>query len=400
MKRRFIVVILVCVLLALAGATQAFAATVAVGTCLPNKVSFDSLTDAIQGVPPGSTILVCPGVYNEQLVISKSLALKGQTSGNGAYPVIMPPAAGLATNASGLNAGASFFGLGTLLAAQVVINSGADVTVTDMAFDATGYNLPTCSPAVVAILIQDASATVNRVSFKNQLETGPFPCPTTGNGAGVLAQNDSTSATTVTVENSSFLNAAMGYESDGASNTSVIANNTFVGNPGSNANAISINTGNSTIKGNSISDYNWPPADVGGNINGSSIAVFMECVSAGTVANNVIGSSQLGIYLQNVNCPPLNSNVSVTGNTIYNAFYIGIDVGETNGLIQGNDIRNTQTAIRIPGSSAGNTIQNNNINDACAALGSNPAAGVNTIGTNTIANAQNVTLVNTTALCP
>lgn len=105
-------------------------------------------------------------------------------------------------------------------------------------------------------------------------------------------------------------------------------------------------------------------------------------------------------YLQNVNCPPLNTNVSVTGNTIYNAFYIGIDVGETNGLIQGNDIRNTMTAIRIPGSSAGNTIQNNNINDACAASGSNPAAGVNTIGTNTIANAQNVALVNTTALCP
>jgi hypothetical protein len=399
MKLRFSVVVFVCVLLVLVGVAPAFAATVAVGTCLPNKVSFDSLGDAIQGVPPGSTILVCPGVYQEQLVIGKSLTLKGQTSGNAAYPVIMPPPGGLLTNAAGLNAGASFFGLGTPLAAQVVINNSAVVTMTDIAVDATGYNLSTCNPVVVGILIQDASVTLNHVSIKNQLETGPPPCPATGNGAGVLAQNDSTNPTTVTVQNSNFLNAAQSYESDGANNASTLTNNIFVGNPGSNANAISINTGNSTVKGNSITDFNYPPADVGGNINGSSIAIFIECVSAGTVANNVIGSSQLGIYLQNVVCP-LNSNVSVTGNTVYNAFYIGIDVGETNGIIQGNDIRNTQTAIRLPGSAAGNTIQNNTINDTCAAFGSNPAAGVNTIGTNNISNALNVAIVNTTGLCP
>jgi hypothetical protein len=399
MKLRFSAIAVVCVLMVLVSAAPAFAATVAVGTCLPNKVSFDSLGDAIQGVPPGSTILVCPGVYQEQLVISKSLTLKGQTSGNAAYPVIMPPVGGLPTNAAGLNTPTSFFPLGTLLAAQVVINNGAEVTMTDLAVDATGFNLPTCTPTVVGILIQDASATLNHVSIKNQLETGPPPCSATGNGAGVLAQNDSTGATTVKIINSSFFNAAQSYESDGASNTSTLTNNTFVGNPGSNANAISINTGNSTIQGNSITDFNYPPADVGGNINGSSIGIFMECVSSGTVANNVIGSSQLGIYLQNVVCP-LNSNVSVTGNTVYNAFYIGIDVGETNGVIQGNDIRNTQTAIRIPGSAAGNTIQNNTINDTCAAFGSNPAAGVNTIGTNTIANAQNVAIVNNTGLCP
>lgn len=399
MKHRLSVVTLACVLLALVGATQVFGATVAVGTCMPGKVSFDSLTDAVEGVPPGSTILVCPGVYNEQLVISKSLTLKGQTNGNSAYPVIMPPAGGLATNASGLNAGTSFFGLGTLLAAQIVINSGAAVSISDIAFDATGFNIATCNPVVVAVLVQDASATLNHVSIKNQLETGPPPCPATGNGAGVLAQNDTTGATTLKVLNSNFVNAAQAIESDGAALTTTATNNTFVGNPGSNANAISILTGNSAIQGNSISDYNYPPADVGGNINGSSIGVFMECVSAGTIANNVIGSSQLGIYLQNVSCP-LNSNVSVTGNTVYNAFYIGIDLGETNGVVQGNDIRNTQTAIRLPGSSAGNTIQNNTINDACAAFGSNPAAGVNTILNTNISNALNVAIVNTTALCP
>jgi hypothetical protein len=397
MKHRLSVVTLGCVLLLVLGVAPAFAATVAVGTCLPAKVSFDSLTDAVQGVPPGSTILVCPGVYQEQLVIDKSLTLKGQTSGNSGYPVIMPPPGGLVTNASGLNV-LSFFGFGQLFAAQVVINSGATVTMTDIALDATGFNLPTCNPTVVAVLVQDASATLNHVSIKNQLETGPPPCSASGNGAGVVSQNDTAVATTIKVLNSNFLNVGQAFESDGGSNTATVTNNTFVGNSASNANAISILTGNSTVQGNSISDFFWPPAGL--NSAAAGIGIFMECVSGGTVANNVIGSSQVGIFLQNVTCPPLNSNVAITGNTIYNAPIIGIDVGQTNGLVQGNDIRNTLTAIRLPGSAAGNTIQNNTINDACTAFGSNPAAGVNTIGTNTIANALNVAIVNTTALCP
>ena len=65
---------------------------------MPSKVRFDSLTDAVQGVPAGSTILVCPGVYAEQVVINRSLTLKGQTIGNSAYPVIVPPAGGLLGN--------------------------------------------------------------------------------------------------------------------------------------------------------------------------------------------------------------------------------------------------------------------------------------------------------------
>ena len=92
--------------------------------------------------------------------------------------------------------------------------------------------------------------------------------------------------------------------------------------------------------------------------------------------------------------------MSVTGNKVSDASFIGIDEGGLNGLVQGNDIRTTQTAIRIPGSSAGNTIQNNNINDTCAAFGANPAQGVNNILNNTVFNALNLAIVNTTALCP
>jgi hypothetical protein len=61
-----------CCLFVLISAGSAFAATVAVGTCQPGKVSFDSHDDAVNGVPDGSTILVCPGIYQEQIVINRS----------------------------------------------------------------------------------------------------------------------------------------------------------------------------------------------------------------------------------------------------------------------------------------------------------------------------------------
>jgi len=92
--------------------------------------------------------------------------------------------------------------------------------------------------------------------------------------------------------------------------------------------------------------------------------------------------------------------VSITGNTVSNAQIIAIDAGGTNGLVQNNDIRTSLTAIRFPGGSSGNTVQNNTINDTCGAFGSNPAAGTNSILDNTIANAINLTIVNTTGLCP
>ena len=380
-------------LAALIAASPAFSATVAVGTCMPNRASYDSITDAVQGVPAGGTILVCPGVYAEQVVINKSLTLKGQTVGNSAYPVIVPPASGLVPNATGL-AVRSFFAAGQPLAAQVLIQGSAVVTITDIALDATGYNIPNCDSVVVGILVQDSSLTLNRMAVKNQLQTDAT-CPVGGIGAGVLVQNDNGNPTTFSTQNSTFTNASQAYESDGVGNTSTLTDNSFAGNPANDYNAINILNGGGTIQQNTISNYNFPPAVTPDR---SAFGIYLNCVTGSTVANNRIGSTQVGIYLYNPGCPT--TGVSITGNKIWGAQFIGIDVGETNGVVQNNDIRSSQTAIRIPGAAAGNTIQGNSINDACAAFGSSTSAGVNTIGTNIISNTQNVAIVNTTALCP
>ncbi|HZQ18921.1 MAG TPA: hypothetical protein VFA90_09370 [Terriglobales bacterium] len=382
-----------CFLLSLLAAVPAFSATVVVGTCMPNKVSYDSLTEAVQGVPTGSTIQVCPGTYAEQVVIDKSLTLKGITSGNSAYPMIVPPAGGLNANATGLN-NSPFFP-NSAIAAQIIVLSGVNVTINGVALDATG-SLPICNAIVVGVLVQDSSAILTDVAIKNQLQIGPPPCSSAARGAGILAQNDTTVTQTIKVQNSTFVNAGQAIESDGGANNTTISNNSFAGNSASNENAISIVSGNSTIQGNTIADYNYPSA--GTDINSARFAIYMQCPAGGTVANNHISSSQAGIYFAPFNCP--SAPPSVSGNDISGASLIGIEVSGSGGLFQGNDIRTSLTAIRLSGVAAGNTIQNNTINDACAAFSSNPAAGTNTLLNNKVFNSINQAIVNTTALCP
>jgi parallel beta-helix repeat protein len=399
MKHRLTLVVGVCLFLVLVAATPVFAATVAVGTCMPNRVSFDSLTDAVQGVPPGSTILVCPGVYAEQIIITKSLTLKGVSSGNSGYPVIVPPPGGLLGNALVLPEPLLFFSAGTPLAAQVFVQNTADVTISDIAVDGTGYGIAGCSPVVVGILIQDSSANLSGVVGKNQLQTSVSPCFGLGSsGIAVLSQNDTAAATEVKVVNSSFFNYGQGYESDGTNNTSILTNNSFAGNPASDGNSINVLNGPSTITGNTVSNSNFPALPPNALFS-SAFGVFLDCVTSATVANNTVASSQFGIITSRAgSCLP--TGLSITGNKVSNSQFVGIYLSSANGLVQGNDIRTSQTAIRTDPLAGGNTIRGNQINDTCAALSSDPATPANIIGPNTISNAVNLALVNTTALCP
>jgi len=64
----------------------AAASTVAVGNCRPHLVSYHTISDAVAAVPAGSTVLVCPGTYQEQVTITNSLTLRGTS------PIAISPA--------------------------------------------------------------------------------------------------------------------------------------------------------------------------------------------------------------------------------------------------------------------------------------------------------------------
>jgi hypothetical protein len=61
-------------------ACPAMASTYYVGTC--HTKSFASISAAVSAVPAGSIIDICPGIFKEAVIISKSLTLQGVTSQN------------------------------------------------------------------------------------------------------------------------------------------------------------------------------------------------------------------------------------------------------------------------------------------------------------------------------
>src|SRR4029077_7813310 len=79
--RRAVLAATIIIIFAGLSAQQLTAPVVAVGTCVANVVQFTSIQAAVNSVPPGSTIKICPANYGEQVVVNKNLTLVGVNSG-------------------------------------------------------------------------------------------------------------------------------------------------------------------------------------------------------------------------------------------------------------------------------------------------------------------------------
>src|SRR5260370_27835474 len=169
----------------LLGASPMLAANYAVGNCKPSLPSYPTISAAVGAVPPGSTVLVCPNTYPEQVTIAQPLTLQGIASGNSSQAVITVPTGGLATTPS--------ITFGTV-APQVEVTSGS-VNITNITVDGTCGS--SCSGAVsVGIYYgSGSSGTVNEATVRNE---GAGSC------VGILAENGTATNESVVIENSSI----------------------------------------------------------------------------------------------------------------------------------------------------------------------------------------------------
>jgi parallel beta-helix repeat protein len=314
-----------------------FGVSVAVGptTCQPSLLHYSMIQTAINSVPAGATILVCPGVYPEQIVITSPLTLRGVTFNNSDAAVIVPPAGGLATNAVDK--------FGTPLASQLWVNNASGpVNISEIVVDGTGNGVTVCTPVIQGIFYENTGGTVNHVALRNQ----------SGNGCGqaFLAEGGSASPT-VTIENSSIHNTDSGIFSQ--NQVTLIAKGNDVDVSGSvNGVAITLNDGSTnTVSGNvvvtsylGISPVRTATGTISANtITGGVYGIITSSDGTSITANNVLNSGVAGIYLANLTTSTavvktnkiLNSNVgiefncfadpNVTGNTITEA-QTGIDL--------------------------------------------------------------------------
>jgi hypothetical protein len=300
----------------LLGVSPTLAANYAVGTCKPSLPSYATISAAVSTVPTGSTVLVCPGTYPEQVTIAQPLIIKGITSGNAGQAVITVPGSALAVVTDGF---------GAAIAAMVNVTSGP-VNISDITVDGTGTTVGGGPTWLVGILYNDGSSgTVNEVTVRNLSNSGYT--------AGAWAENSNATSESVTIENSSF------HDID----------NSAVLTEGSTLFA--------TVKGNTMETSNevvlWFSA---GSLTANVINGGFEGIVVGTpitVSGNTVRNTNIGIEAFN--------GVTVTSNKISNAGDGIYDDGGGN-TYKSNTITKVDVGIEFNCNSA--TVTSNTINDA------------------------------------
>jgi hypothetical protein len=382
-------------ILLLAFSPQAFSSTLVVGTC--STAGFPTIQSAVNTASAGSTILICPGTYPEQVLIKKNLTLTGiasngstGTSATGANnPVIASPSGGIVSNASDLSDGSS-------IGAQVAVlaPSGTSITVNlnFIAVDGANNQISGCSPPddLVGIYYQNASGTINQVVARNQaLSAADDGCQS---GLAIFAQSGYSSGgtSTVTIENSSVHNYQKnGITADGSGTVATISGNYIVGQgptTGAAENGIQVSDGaNGTVKDNTVTDdiYINPPGCLPSCYGASGIIIYdsgATSTSLLTITGNTVSNTQLAIvaYGDSAGTADYNTVTSnkVTGTQASGPYLDdGIDLCSNNNTATSNTVFNSSasgihidsTCTESTGGTGNNTtVTKNTINEACA----------------------------------
>jgi hypothetical protein len=371
------------------------AAPEVVGTCKPGE-SFPTIQAAVNAAPSGSTIDVCPGIYPEQVLIDgKSLTLIGVPSGTNDAAVLVPPAGGLVANGSRLR--------GSPVAAQILVQNSAAVTISRLTVDGNGNALIGCGTDLIGIYFKNSAGRITDSVARNQiLDASDQGCQV---GLGIDVESDS-GAPAVTVSNNSVHNyqkngITAGGPGTGGGPAMAITNNTVVGigaTPAIAQNGIQVGFGASgKVTGNTVADDIY----TGSAAAGTGILIY---ASTGiTVSGNSVQSTQYGIATVTDPTYGPADGASVTSNHIGGTQeFDAIDLCSNGNTAHSNSIYGSraQSGIHLddecpgPGSTSSgtsNAVTNNTINEPCAGilLGSSAAS---TIGTNTFFNVTYTTL--------
>src|SRR6267378_587650 len=287
----------------LLGASPMLAANYAVGTCKPSLPSYATISAAVSGVPPFSTVLVCPGTYPDQVTIAQPLTLKGITSANAGQAVITVPGSGLSFVTTGL---------GYSIAAMVNITA-SPVNISDITVDGAGNTLPGGSWFAGFLYNDGSSGTVNSITARNL-------CCTYG-GFGVWAENANATYESLTIENSSF--------HDFDDSAVITFGNTLV----------------ATLKGNTVEfGYSQIQFYSGGSLtanvlNGGYFGMFVTASAPATVSGNTVNNETFGIFA--------GGGITATSNKISNACY-GIYDGSGVNFFYSNATTTVSYAVALP----------------------------------------------------
>ena len=343
------------------------AKTYYVGTCKSND--FSTIQTAVNSVPSGSTVMVCPGTYNEQVTITQPLTLKAVATATSDLVLIQGASRLIFSPAQGMD-----------VSVQVLVSGTGPVNLSGITVD--GTSVCPVDNSLESIFYQDASGTIDHVAVRNAVPGGGASC-----GGAVFVENDTASPISVNIQNSSFYNTRFGTY--------------ILGNTGSAALAVNVedNFFNEPSRlGGAAIYYAQAIGTVSGNIvSGFLYGVVTDNGAATTISNNVITESDTGIQLRS----PGNK---VSNNQVFNVQYgISLARGSTNNTVQQNKVITNNiggggyndTAISFDCSVMGNIVSGNTVSDKSIGIAFLPNG--NTVQNNTF---FNVSIPIPTTTCP
>jgi hypothetical protein len=301
---------------------------VAVGTCKPKLTSFATIQAAVNKVSPGTTVLVCPGTYPEQVTISQPLTLQGIADSNLDQITITIPTGGLPQSVPSM--------FGQSVAAQVLVQNAGPVNISNIAVDGTGGDQG-CAAWLAGIFYgSGSSGSVSWVKAGGQIDAG---C-----GVGIWAENAGDSNKYVSIQASSVhdIDAAGFFAGSGVTPTlTVQLKDNFVSTSG--AVGVVLNNVNGQITDNNLSNalagiFDLAPATRISSNNVISTAIGVLLLSGGTVESNDLINSGIGVFLGA-------GGASVRSNRITLAATAGIEFGCNAGTVANNTINDAPIGL-------------------------------------------------------
>ena len=380
------------IILATFSTQKAAGSVVVVGTCVPNVVQFTTIQLAVNAVPAGSTIKICPNNYPEQVVVNKNLTLIGVNSGTTDNAVLVIPSGGFAQNTTSLTSGHP-------IAAQILVQSPATaVTISSLAVDGSNNNLNSgCEEArLIGIYYQNASGTVSFVTARNQAQDAAnFGCQTSA-GLGIFVQSASPSTSVVKIQNSTV----RGYQKNGITGNEVGTTVTITGNsvvgagPTTTAqNGIQVGFGaTGKVLNNTVADDDFNGDPSAGT--GSGILIFDS--GNMTISGNSVTNAQNGIPIVTDGTFPADTNMVLNNHVSNTHLGDGIDLCSNGNTVSGNIVFSSgQAGIHLDSScgSTGNNniVSKNTVNEACAGILLGSGTGNTFPMPNVVANVANTT---------
>lgn len=313
--------------------------------------TFTSIQTAVAAANPGDKINVCPGTYQEQVVINKSLTIQGIDVGGQNLAIIKP--VGAFANTTSLASG-------NPIAAIVLVDGASNVTLTNLTVDGATNGINGCAPNLIGIYYRNASGKIDSVAVRNtKLGTGLEGCQS---GLGIFVQSGNGGTSKVDVLNSSVHD----YQKNGITANEVGTSVNIKGNavtgigatPVIAQNGIQIADGaKGTIDSNSVINHIYALCTTVNDCGAASTNILVVDSDGVHVTNNKTGNAQINVYYEG-------NSGDVSSNTIFQSrVFDGIDlIGSLNHANNNIIFNSDESGVYVLGDK--NEVKGDTINEA------------------------------------